>query len=353
MRFVTLTLYALKHGFTQMLAPSIRWNCDHRKRRFDSVPIQLLFDMDEWNRDPDLPRMVDYNETEHFEWNPDTGLFRGACEVVDTYLQGDGNSKDIIFNKTSHYQHPVPYGGGVGLGRLFYDYRGFDVHRKPHAIQAQNRSMNFLDIEAKIIRAMRPTPTIERMIQQTLGGAEPPYVALHARVEPEMLIHTMCRDRKVSNLTSILNMIQDMDHDVERIPQNASVYVAIGLKEMQEGNPYRIFQLEHQLNMEALNDIMSNGLDLTRAGRKLHVMASDSQWNDSNNTEVKTCANEIVSSIISFEIAVRAKIFVGTFISSWSYSVWKARHYLGRGGNFAYTPNGIVNITGVPPPFTC
>jgi hypothetical protein len=80
----------------------------------------------------------------------------------------------------------------------------------------------------------------------------------------------------------------------------------------------------------------------------LSCQASDINASDYN---VDACAQEIVSTVASFEIAVRAKIFTGTFISSWSTSVWKARHALGRGRSYAYTPNGLVNITGVAPPF--
>jgi hypothetical protein len=101
------------------------------------------------------------------------------------------------------------------------------------------------------------------MIQKTLGeGGAPPYIALHARLEPEMLLHNICIDRKVYNLTTILDMIQSMEHNTTDIRDNGSLYIAIGLKEMEEGNPYDRFNLEHRLNMEALRGVKSNGLEL-------------------------------------------------------------------------------------------
>jgi hypothetical protein len=349
MRFVSLTTYALKNGFQQMLLPSIRWNCDHRKVKNDAVPFELLFDVDHWNNDTDLPRLVTYSEPEHFDWDPSSGLFRGACDVLDSYLFLGPKRKDIIFNRTRHFQHPFPYGGGMGLGNLFYEYLANDGRRPKMSLPYQNTSTSFIDIEARITRAMKPSAAVERLIRQTLGGdGQPPHIALHARFEPEMLVHVMCKPLKVYNLTDVFDMIRGMDH--RNTTANSSLYIAIGMKEMEEGNKYKWYQAEHRRNMAALYDALSYGLDLP-SGNNLTVSVGGHKA--IRNDEFDLCAHEILSSVVSFEIAVRAKMFIGTYISSWSQTVWKARHYLGRGENYVYTPKGLEKIEGVPRPFRC
>lgn len=330
-----------------MLLPSIRWNCDHRKVKFDSVPFELLFDVDHWNNnDTGLPRLVAHNKSEHDDWDPFTGMFRGSCDVLDDFLRGEGIAKDSIFNRTKHYENPTPYGGGGALGTLFYDYMGYDQSIQHVFSPLLNKSLDFRnDVEARIIRAMRPSTTVEQILQRTLGGnGEPPYMVLHARVEPEMLIHLRCLDKKVYNLTTIFDMIRGMEH---ANVSNPSLYIAIGMAEMQEGNPFNEFQLEHELNMKALRNALLLGINLP-SGNSLKVSVGAL-----NEAEVETCANEIVSAVVSFEIAVRAEIFIGTYISTWSTTVWKARLAHGKGGNFAYTPSGLVNITGSVPFFDC
>ena len=143
-------------------------------------------------------------------------------------------------------------------------------------------------------------------------------------------------------------MIRGMGH--AGVTANSSLYIAIGMKEMEEGNPHKWFKDEHRRNMAALYGALSYGLDLP-SGQNLTVSIGGHVA--INNDEIDSCAHEIVSSAVSFEIAVRSKIFIGTYIWSWSTTVWKARHYLGRGENYAYTPNGLEKVVGVPKPFRC
>jgi hypothetical protein len=119
------------------------------------VPHEQLFDIDFWHTsEPDFPRFVNYNESEHYDCNPETRLFYGACGGMDKYLNGDGGEKDIIFNRTGHYEHPASYGGGWGLGSLFYGYLGMDNDKQPHFVKALNMSIDNVDIESRILRAM-------------------------------------------------------------------------------------------------------------------------------------------------------------------------------------------------------
>ncbi len=348
MRFVAFTAYAATNGFDQMLLPSIRWNSDHRKLGSTAVPFEVLFDVEHWNRDPDLPSMVLFDESQHPDWDPFTGLFRGACEVLSVYLTRNPSVKYILLDRAEKYHHQVPYGGGNSLGTLFHEYLNYDASRPMLRIGRQNRSTKFVDFEAKITRAMKPSAMVERLLKETLGGTlEPPGIALHARFEPDMLVHLPCKRFKVYNITDVFDMMRRMDHSNI---SNPSLYIAINMAEMNAGNKYKWFRNEHRLNMAALHRATTRGLDLP-SGKNLTVTVGGHTAFRSD--DIDSCAHEIVSSVISFEIALRAKIFIGTYISSWSPTVWKARHYLGRGENYVYTPNGLQQIEGLPKPFLC
>jgi hypothetical protein len=348
MRFVAFTSYALTHGFDHMLLPSIRWKCEHGMAGTSAVPFELLFDVDHWNADTDLPRLVDFDESEHFDWDPFTGLFRGACEVLDAYISRGPGFKHVIYNRSSHFRHPVPYGGGNALGILFYEYVKYDKRRPKLLLSKQNTKVGFLEVEAKITRAMRPTAVIERLIRETLSGNDlPPFLALHARFEPDMLVHAACKHVKVYNLTDVFDMIRELNF---ANATNRSIFIAVNVNEMMRASQFKWFRKEHQLNMRALQGVMSHGLDLPSGE---NVTVSVGGHTAFRSDQIDSCAHEIVSSVVSFEIAVQAKIFIGTYVSSWSATVWKARHYMGRGENYAYTPNGLEKIEGVPPPFRC
>lgn len=346
MRFVALTVYALINGFDQMLLPSIRWKCKHTRISTISVPFEVLFDVDVWNNHTELPRLARYNESEHFDWDPFTGLFRGACDVLDTYLYGGRETKDVIMSRTSHYRHPTAYGGGRWLGNLFVGYLQYDSRRPTFNLNEQN--VSFLDLEATITRAMKPSAAMERLVKASLGeNGQYPYIALHARFEPDMLVHTKCKSAKVYNMTDVFGMIRQMDHSNAT---NLSLYIAINMKDFNVKNPYKYFQTERKLNKAALDAVAAYGLDLP-SGKKMTV--SISGQSASKSREIDLCANEIVASMVSFEIAVRAEKFIGTYVSSWSTTVWKARYYQGKGENYVYTPTGLHKIEGVPRPFTC
>ncbi len=86
--------------------------------------------------------MVLYHAIEHVVWNPDSGMFHEACQV--THIPERCSSRPSI----SKIKILCRISGGWGLGKLFYDYRGFGIFiEKNHArCRNQNKSMGFFDI---------------------------------------------------------------------------------------------------------------------------------------------------------------------------------------------------------------
>jgi hypothetical protein len=61
--------------------------------------------------------------------------------------------------------------------------------------------------------ALRPHPDllaiVDRLLGDLGGNGTVPYMTLHARVEPDMAKHPICRDAKVVNLTDIIRFLED------------------------------------------------------------------------------------------------------------------------------------------------
>ena len=61
--------------------------------------------------------------------------------------------------------------------------------------------------------ALRPHPDllviVNRLLGDLGGNGTVPYMSLHARVEPDMMKHPVCRDATVENLTDIFRFLEE------------------------------------------------------------------------------------------------------------------------------------------------
>jgi hypothetical protein len=207
-RLTAFVKYALVHGFEEILLPSIRWQ--HEATRFDGerpyrIPFDLLFDVDHWNRQEGLPRLVEYNATLHHDWDPSLGMFRDVdCDVLDTYYNTGPAGKDIIMQQIQNASatHPYGHGGGEQLGTLWFDYlsssssssryRNVSIHLWNRSSKKTTTTTTTFDaIETSVMNALKPSLKIlnAKSIQHLESSS---YLAIHPRVEPDMLKHPKC-----------------------------------------------------------------------------------------------------------------------------------------------------------------
>jgi hypothetical protein len=315
-------------------------------------------------------------------------------------------------------RHPKIYGGGTGAGVLWNDYLSMPQlephyprqNAKPYAVHNTN-------LIATIHRALIPAPKWRHLATQCLqhhlnrtndssGSSSYPsqmvsgYVALHARVEAEMMVHKCGQDME-KNLTTILDMVDgfiDTYNNIEAwSPPNRQqqqllhgILIAVGREGMEEKN-YRHVAEMAEYNWKVLNErsmsivngrytIQKNLDSNTKSSTSnLHTRERKSNmdtaqktvpafecgegwveeafYNDIHNNHDGLPHNyygSILPSIVNFWLAVEADIFVGVMKSSWSTDVWTTRYYQGKGQkNFQYTiDHGIIPVPnrGLPPP---
>jgi hypothetical protein len=61
----------------------------------------------------------------------------------------------------------------------------------------------------------------------------------------------------------------------------------------------------------------------------------------------------LVASIVDFFTIIEAESFVGVRGSSFSTDLFAVRYYMGKGGNYILSPEGIEELVGPPPSHSC
>mmetsp|Transcript_24343 Transcript_24343/g.57681 ORF Transcript_24343/g.57681 Transcript_24343/m.57681 type:complete len:253 (-) Transcript_24343:62-820(-) len=215
----------------------------------------------------------------------------------------------------------------------------------------------------------------------------PPYLALHARVEVDMMLHK-CGKKMEKNLTKIFEMadtflsnynknISDPHNDNDDSPQLQGTFVAVSRNSMQipttdkeisafADNNWAVLNIrspQQQQEQQQDHDLLTRDEGITPIFECGEIWM-DKWYNDTSNIIIQGGSDQnrqsddfygsIVPSIINFYIAVQATIFVGVDKSSWSTDVWTTRYHLGKGEtNFRYTQHdGVIPVSnrGLPPP---
>merc|ERR1740139_1569294 len=247
------------------------------------IPFSWLFDVEHWNSHyPALPRLVGYNSSIHKDF--------------------DGNKFKVpIENATAPFAFTTPQ------HRLFGQYKRYT---KQLGLLAEPKGRHDADLLMKR-GALRPNPEllefIDSFLENLTKGGGGSYMTLHARIEPDMIKHPVCRDRKVTNLK----------------------------KKFPEDDPHATLVVE---NLAALNRAVKKGLwngkvkcfefgsDFLKDTKYARYSATTGAW-------------------VNFYLAIKSKLFVGTEISSWSHSVMETRFYRGNLENYKYLPTGIKKWT--------
>ena len=232
--------------------------------------------------------------------------------------------------------------------------------------------------------AMRPHPNLQEVIDRLLieawllppnqstavsnSGAYPQldYMTLHARVEPDMQNHPVCRDKKVINLTEIFDIMERRWRDPpaaksfmpinrQYLEMEGNIEGGVPPQTKQRKNPKRTSDSQDinwiaVANLQALNHARDYGLWNGRA--KVFEFGA----NALNGTRYANKPST-AGAMLNFFIGVPAKIFIGSEVSSFSHDLLATRFFRGYTQNYKYLPEGLQDWTPPgtidPPGFRC
>lgn len=401
MRFIALVHHAINHDADQLLLPTMLFGTTYKgamdDRRFFPVPMSSLFDVEHWNSFSEhLPTLVDAVENgDCWEANQNdvrnitlpngmvsskTFVSPMANEILQTpaflrpvynishdiltgFLQKNMRKMDLL-SRVEHCSRPMVYGGGVKAGRLWNDYlRLLKVDAGDNRTDA--RALESTELISHVSRALLPKKEWREAAHQCIRNNQrnrsttqstsefdiAPYVALHARVEVDMLIHR-CSKNMEKNLSRVFDMVESFTEEREvsfgKEEKFQGIFVAVSRHGMQTQTSDEAIEKQREENWIALN---------SRGRRKSTIFECGEEtmkdWYLSNPTMEFDYFGSVLPSILNFYIATQASVFIGVSKSSWSTDVWTTRYYQGLGsGNFEYTSGGIVAVPngGLPPP---
>jgi hypothetical protein len=206
-------------------------------------------------------------------------------------------------------------------------------------------------VEVTMMRgALRPSRVLAARMRRLTGGD--PYLALHARIEPDMQKHPVCRDRKVLLLSDI---VRDLEAQFRR-PAFRRMFVATNRP-----------MLEHEATTNpSKNPVAAENL------RELNRLRDHGLWNgtvqvfEAGSSYLRTInASEdeigryvgIGGAVVDYFLALEATVFVGTPVSSFSADVIQSRFFRNNLRNYHYRPDGVRLATAEgdkqPPRFDC
>ena len=197
--------------------------------------------------------------------------------------------------------------------------------------------------------AQRPHPfmqeIIDNMLRKKFGDnaqEDATYMTLHARVEPDMLVHPMCPAKKEGNLTKIFAYLEETFPD----PPAPFVFMPINRQYMEDD----LALPQAVENLQALNDAVKNGL----WGGRAKVFEFGANVLKGTRYERRS---SIGGAMINYYVALGGNVFVGTEISTYAMDLMASRFYRGNLENYKYGPNGIERWMKEgdtkPPNFSC
>jgi len=204
--------------------------------------------------------------------------------------------------------------------------------------------------------ALQPHPDIVQIINDfkisskfSDNEGSMPYMVFHARVEPDMQKHFVCRPLKVLNITHIIESI----YEKFKQPPVMNVLILFDRNVLEKEVKTKKDNILAAYNLNTINELKVSGMWDGRV--KVHEAGSDLAINSKYPVLSKHSA--IVGGIINFYLALEAKMFIGTPVSSYSSSVTSFRFYRGLKQNYFYVPEGLSWVTSPemssPPRFGC
>ena len=313
MAFTMLVLRAHQEGHGQFLLESVYMKDTYGTNKFS--PFDYYFDVDHWNsyHSQGLPRLVEYDPVLHNQWDPLNKKFR-------------------LSNET--YTRPFGYHGRIPKlmsSYVRYAHRG----KGQYAVNGHRNPMEILMFRG----ALKPHPDLQDILDQILKhNFTSNYMTLHARVEPDMQRHKVCRQYKVTNLTDIIDMLYQQwpdgpPHGISTvfIPINREFLEKEGYPNTGDSSKTNWIAVE---NLQALNQIAKEGL--WKGSCRVVEFGSRSLKGSRYEERPSTSG-----AILNYFLAIGAQVFVGTEVSSYSHDLLATRFFRKRMDNYHYRPDGL------------
>jgi hypothetical protein len=278
--------------------------------------------------------------------------------------------KQNFATETEHCTNPRVYGGGKMSGVLWNAYISYQktyLRSIPSQIDTSNPTSNIInksfvpfDTDVWIYRALRPAEKWRNVAMQCIKMYAPTgnFIALHARVELEMMSHT-CGKNMERNLTKIVQYVYQLYNDQPQTIKSSlsGLFIAVSRAGMEitynyRNSPFRAYAEEnlHTLNRLTGTRKSPNSFDeVIPAFECGETMLKQYYESNPNIPDHGT----LLQSVINFYIAVSSDIFIGVAQSSYSTDILTTRYWLGKGlTNYRYTKDGIeaVENDGLPVP---
>ena len=326
------------------------------------VPHTLLWDVVHWNSYyPRLPRMVSYHQS---------ASDQEAKEVFP----------DIYFDKTTGYMNWAvddPQQNATrpfAVGRAPRNYlNAFFQYTKRVMLRHEGHPFESEKLVAQ--GALRPHPVIRRMIEDYLEQFQKKqkqtqvdehvgrYAVLHARIEPDMIDHPVCQDRKVVFFSDIMDGI----HRNITTPSFTDLILFFNREMLEdvaiEGRSNKLTGRSAKLGAKAQEVAEKNLKSINRAidegmwNGRVRVHEAGSEFAKTYNHSVYSKYSVLTGQIINLNLAFDSEVFIGTELSSYSGVVISSRFYREKRQNYFYRPEGLVEATPtvaeVPPRFHC
>jgi hypothetical protein len=328
--FSGVLLLAQEANYTQILVHSLRW-----KDLFgtnEQLRHDIFFDVVHWNSYyPLLPRFVNYEKD----------LFSDIDieDPDDVKPKLAWNITDPIMNATKPF--------AIGEKRNDAIMKFYDYTKEIDKGRSQRKDSELLMMKG----ALRPHPAIRNIMTTFKKENQMKNImVLHARIEPDMQKHTMCKGKKVFNMTDIVQMLYEKYPE----PPVSTVLIILNrsILEKEVAKPKNKNEIAIH-NLKTLNELIATGL----WGGRVKVVEAGSELAKRSEHPIYSKYSSLVGSIINFFLSLEAEIFVGTIVSSYSTAVISYRFFREKKENFFYMPNGLDWVTppGIkqPPRFAC
>ncbi|KAL7533806.1 hypothetical protein ACHAXR_005457 [Thalassiosira sp. AJA248-18] len=417
------------------------FDVEYWNSRADSLGLPLLVNYDPTVLEGKIPSGSNESSTVIPCWNVDSSLYFGLNERIlrssktnirrtniwkdigqeEPYTHcrrtpGDdgANNPDKIkeaarqdpntTSKVYRFTHLIPHGGLSSSGRLWWEYNSLQDGRhkssEPVLIDGQLVHIHpeHVYVEKSVYELLRPSKVlreatedaIDRAMQNTTthhagetNNRSPRLLALHPRVEQEMLTHR-CSKYMETNLTKVFERLQTFPalHDANSSSAYRFdlVFIAVSKDEIEKNTHLKgnLGSVMNQ-NRDALYRARSHGLFGSSSGNnsskigipifesgtdsaaKVQFPRIQSSSSVADNSTFDTAQSlgviELVASIINFFTLVNADIFVGVKGSTYSTDAFSVRYYQhkeeGGGENYIVGPDGIQRLYGPAPPHAC
>ena len=264
---------------------------------------------------------------------------KSMINATNPYPIGFGQSSEVANNRYKHFAKRLyKYYQNKKLGNQQNDHKKMDIEFEQYKLIMKD--------------ALRPHPELKQIIDEfktSIQSHDPlsSYMVLHARIEPDMQKHPLCLEKKVVNITHIIDSMYEQFPD----PPSSTLILLLNKKLLEE-EVHNIKVNNNTMakyNLEVVNDMLRNGLwngqtSVIEAGSKVAIESEH---------EIYSRYHTIVGGIINFFLSMDASIFVGTEVSSYSTSVVNSRFYRNSVGskdknkqkhtkfNYFYTPKGL------------